>query len=110
MLQGRLRVLGLVATALTLAMAAPALAAPTEAPFSVVFGIDQRHAPALVHAVAPRHTGNILTFDPKGADTTEPTLYTEFKPQAPSQKSTPRVPGFLRPALKLLHLLTANRL
>jgi hypothetical protein len=39
----------------------------------------------------------------------EPTLYTEFKPEAPAERGVSHVPGILRPALKLLHVLSAIR-
>jgi hypothetical protein len=110
-LQGSSRVLGLLAAALMLT-AAPAGAAQ-DLPFSVVFGIDQpRRPPVVAHGPMARGSARVLTFDPREADAPEPALYTEFKPQqaAGAPHANAHVPGILRPALKLLHLLGAGRL
>jgi hypothetical protein len=109
-LQKSWRVLSLVAAFTMLAPALPALAAPN-LPFSVVFGNAQpRKGPAAARMLQHRTGGeHILTIDPAVAPADEPTLYTEFKPEAPAERGVSHVPGILRPALKLLHVLSAIR-
>lgn len=110
MLQKSSRVFGVVAALTMLAPALPALAAPN-LPFSVVFGNTQpRKAPAAARMLQHRSgSDHILTLDPSVAPADEPTLYTEFKPEAPADRGVSHVPAILRPALKLLHVLSAIR-
>jgi hypothetical protein len=112
-LQKSSRILGLVAALAMLAPALPATAGPN-LPFSVVFGNAQaRKGPAGARVLQQHRIGTgtdrILTMDPHVAPPDEPTLYTEFKPEAPADRSISHVPGILRPALKLLHVLSAIR-
>ena len=85
------RIMTLVTLLLTVAAAAPARA---DAPFSIVFGLDQQRRPAFsIKAFGGPRSGQKL-FSIDSIDTTgqRTSPYTEFKPPASQLAPSPGVP------------------